>query len=707
MQLTSAVLLACWASALGVLQLAVYRADGFEVGRSEAELPEAPPSDFLRATHAAALEKEVIQWYSALGKPAAKHFWRGPLNVSGTYRGQWRVDANLPAVRGGLLLQKDAGVVVYQLRTSPSQDGYRHIVQGEVVMRDGLYITDEDLRLRIEGGSFDPHTGRLNALLKPYTPLHVPLSREEREAVKPESRQRLRTAISEWAALRMSPGDMRAGSLPPYELFKECSFVMMLAALELSNTSVQPGHWAQASTQMRRTGVGAGRPSGRPGDRHVDGTKLGVAEADVVDEDSPVEEADPVGGQSGGQYRGLAQHLVRRSMRQGGAITGQPQDGRQDGTEGVEQPRHSVAEAQEQDVMMVGYIISSNCDVAWHVNTTTIHLEQYYAKAVHYSLSTTAITFLQVVLLFRQMDATSTPASAARVSLLCVSQQAIMDAYLCLLHLTAALVVEPLFNAFATAAFFEFVIFAIFEMRYILLIWRAQRPHLTDTWSTRRELSLLYTRFYGVLLLGIFAAYQLQGGMWLLVFALYSFWLPQVVHNILHDVRQPLHPHYVICTSATRLALPLYIYGCPHNLLRTATSPHMCAALVLFVAAQVSMLMLQHYLGPRWFIPRRFLPLKYDYHRPVVLRRPTWPDRLCDLEGGPRGALSACAAAAALAPAALPPIECVICMSAVDVAAVSSRMVTPCGHFFHPHCLQRWMDVKMECPTCRRTLPPA
>ena len=35
--------------------------------------------------------------------------------------------------------------------------------------------------------------------------------------------------------------------------------------------------------------------------------------------------------------------------------------------------------------------------------------------------------------------------------------------------------VEPLFNAFATAAFFEFVIFAIFEMRWLLMAWRARR----------------------------------------------------------------------------------------------------------------------------------------------------------------------------------------------------------------------------------------
>ncbi|RWW25637.1 hypothetical protein GW17_00010013 [Ensete ventricosum] len=33
--------------------------------------------------------------------------------------------------------------------------------------------------------------------------------------------------------------------------------------------------------------------------------------------------------------------------------------------------------------------------------------------------------------------------------------------------------------------------------------------------------------------------------------------------------------------------------------------------------------------------------------------------------------------------------------------------VTPCDHCFHSGCLQRWMDIKMECPTCRRSLPPA
>ena len=43
---------------------------------------------------------------------------------------------------------------------------------------------------------------------------------------------------------------------------------------------------------------------------------------------------------------------------------------------------------------------------------------------------------VQILLLIRQMEATSTQALSAKVSLLTLGHQSIMDAYLCLLHLT-------------------------------------------------------------------------------------------------------------------------------------------------------------------------------------------------------------------------------------------------------------------------------
>ena len=35
---------------------------------------------------------------------------------------------------------------------------------------------------------------------------------------------------------------------------------------------------------------------------------------------------------------------------------------------------------------------------------------------------------------------------------------------------------------------------------------------------------------------------------------------------------------------------------------------------------QALVLLLQTAWGPRWFVPKSFLPAKYDYHRPVVPR---------------------------------------------------------------------------------------
>lgn len=31
-------------------------------------------------------------------------------------------------------------------------------------------------------------------------------------------------------------------------------------------------------------------------------------------------------------------------------------------------------------------------------------------------------------------------------------------------------------------------------------------------------------------------------------------------------------------------------------------------------------------------------------------------------------------------------------------------MVTPCGHGFHPMCLLKWYEIRMDCPSCRTPL---
>lgn len=201
---------------------------------------------------------------------------------------------------------------------------------------------------------------------------------------------------------------------------------------------------------------------------------------------------------------------------------------------------------------MTGVLSSPNCNLSLRLEGESFQLEKYYTKAVHYTLVVAIVTFLQILLLIKQIEGTSTPATSMRVSVLGISGQTIMDACLCLCHLTAGIAIEPLFNAFALVSFFEFVLFAIFEMRYMLLIWRAQRDSSNEPWDTRRELSALYTRFYGALVTSGIIVFRLRRYMSWLLFLFFSFWIPQIVHCIRSDLRQPFKPFFIIGMSIAR-----------------------------------------------------------------------------------------------------------------------------------------------------------
>lgn len=86
---------------------------------------------------------------------------------------------------------------------------------------------------------------------------------------------------------------------------------------------------------------------------------------------------------------------------------------------------------------------------------------------------------------------------------------------------------------------------------------------------------------------------------------MYSFWIPQIITNVVRDSRKPLHPHYILGMSITRLAIPLYLFGCPNNFMRIEPDKNWCVSLGVFVGLQASILLLQHYLGSRCFIPHQ------------------------------------------------------------------------------------------------------
>ncbi len=106
--------------------------------------------------------------------------------------------------------------------------------------------------------------------------------------------------------------------------------------------------------------------------------------------------------------------------------------------------------------------------------------------------------------------------------------------------------------------------------------------------------------------------------------------MPQIAYSAFNGTKHSYSLAVLLGLSLVRLFVPLYFFACPDNFTRelvhyvnpaeedfstTSTPAAVCA--VVWTAVQVIVLCLQQRFGPRFFVPARFLPVRYNYHRPV------------------------------------------------------------------------------------------
>ena len=173
---------------------------------------------------------------------------------------------------------------------------------------------------------------------------------------------------------------------------------------------------------------------------------------------------------------------------------------------------------------------------------------------------------------------------------------------------------QPLFTAFASVAFFKLLIFCVIEMKYMAIIIQA-RNNANNTGISqeemRRQITLLHMKFYGALMSAILAFWYFgQTHRKLYVLVLYSFWVPQIILNIITESRKPMHPYYMYGMSLTRTVAPVYVFAVRNNFLKEVnpdfpTEPQMCQLLLLWVAIQTAILYAQSKYGTRFMIPQR------------------------------------------------------------------------------------------------------
>lgn len=183
------------------------------------------------------------------------------------------------------------------------------------------------------------------------------------------------------------------------------------------------------------------------------------------------------------------------------------------------------------------------------------------------------------------------------------------------------------------------------------------------------------SRFNIVIILVVLTAIVVDSWYIFSVAVLHCFFVPQIIRNVRHNYKNSMKPSVYLSIASGRLALVLYIFGCPANFLVWKPKYWLVSVVSTLIVLQVVILALQRVCGPRFIIPRRYKPEVYSYYKAL-------PNELELAEQ----------------------LECSICLFPVNK---TDRLVmtTPCNHSFHSDCLTHWMGIKLQCPTCRTELP--
>lgn len=87
--------------------------------------------------------------------------------------------------------------------------------------------------------------------------------------------------------------------------------------------------------------------------------------------------------------------------------------------------------------------------------------------------------------------------------------------------------------------------------------------------------------------------------------------LPQIIHNVRKGNNPQFYYYFILGVLGMRVILPVYYRGCPDNIYMIQPDPTFCIIWSTMFAIQILVLLIQKFLGPRFFIPRKLIPGHY------------------------------------------------------------------------------------------------
>lgn len=242
-----------------------------------------------------------------------------------------------------------------------------------------------------------------------------------------------------------------------------------------------------------------------------------------------------------------------------------------------------------------------------------------------YSLFVSGVVGLQILCAFQLLRVMDAPnfVFSAKFSLLAVSLCNIEDFSSTMTNIQSIMSSTSGYLFFILPSLSYIVLFIIFDMKMLFLIWRSQNiNNLDNPQLIRKKLTAFYIQFYLGLFIYLTLTYFFANEEWMILLRTLLL-LPQLVHNVRLAHKSDFSPDYIFGYVGARLLLPLYERSCPAN--RFHLTPNISLVLAIFAAyaIEVVLLALQHKLGSRFFVPKRFLPHYYEYKMKIKANEET------------------------------------------------------------------------------------
>ena len=276
--------------------------------------------------------------------------------------------------------------------------------------------------------------------------------------------------------------------------------------------------------------------------------------------------------------------------------------------------------------------------------------------------------------------------------------------------------------------------FSLFEFRLLFFSWRTRYNELL--FSNRNQFKYKLLLFYLCYYIALFVSLVFMRSIitnTICCFVIFTLtWLGQIVHSVRMGTKPPMNVDYILVNTITRLFLPIYLKAYEGNIFSLRPSYGKVFAIIVIVFIEVCILILQKSYGGKVIIPRCCKTIPFNYYRDEV----NCEEHISKNQ------------------------DCVICLESLkeeikievgkeiqnDIIEEDNNnndnnnkhtfverikkiycigfcikrindifnpmntrkkyMVTPCDHVFHSNCLEKWMEVKNECPYCKRRIPP-